>query len=427
MKIGNFAASIIKRISDNFNRTTSGSLGSTDTGQPWNATRGVWFANGTLAQSTDAASSNPIASIPFRSSATLSADVNGGGAGLAFWVTDANNWWASYPNYVEVSNTVFTCDQSQVTNTSNPPSASCCSNVTTIPGGFVCDAGFTSSTNSAIFCQITATGGGGSACNQGYQTQTSTSGFCGGYTTNPGSTVCNQNYASGLATTSSCCAAATSTTTYSCPSGGTLSGTQCNVPQRTVSPYGTNLTNIQSCQNQGGTYSSANGGTCVFPAYSYTATSNTTYACFTGNTVTPTTYSGYTAYTYYPVIYYGYTSQTQQPTQYSCFTANSSVTVFTYNTQIKMISSVSGNIVTESSTNIVVGSSAISPVRSLKVVTDNGQITTTAYSNAGLVNQLGSPSVYTPSSPVQAIPVGIIKTTSDHNQGDTLDNFEATL
>lgn len=424
MKIGNFAASIIKRISDNFNRTTSGSLGSATTGQPWDATRGVWFANGTLAQSTDAASSNPIASIPFRSSATLSADVNGGGVGLAFWVTDADNWWASYPNYVQVSNTVFTCDQSKVTNTSNPPSASCCSDVATIPGGFVCDAGYTSSTNSAIFCQITSTGGGGSACNQGYQTQTSTSGFCSGYSTNPGSSTCNQNYATGLTNTSSCCSTASSATSYSCPQGGSYNqnGTCTRASYSTY--VGTTSTAAIACVNNGGSYS---GGYCTYPAYTYAATATTYYACYTGYTTTPTTYSGYTAYTYYPVVYYGYTSQTQQPTQYSCFTANSSVTVFTYNTQIKMISSVSGNIVTESSTNIVVESPTISPVRSLKVVTDNGQITTTAYSSAGLVNPLGSPSVYTPSSPVQAIPVGIIKTTSDHNQGETLDNFEANL
>lgn len=423
MKIGTFASSIVKRIIDNFNRVTVGSLGTATSGQTWDATRGVWFANGTKAQSTDAANTNPIATIPFGSSAVLSADITGGGVGLSYWVTDSNNWWSSFVDYVENANVVFTCNLGQVTNTSNPPSPSCCSTVTTTPGGQVCDAGYTSSTNSAIFCSITGTSGGGSVCNQGYQTQTSTSGFCAGYSTNPGSSVCNANYASGLSSTSSCCSGASSTTTYSCPSGGTLSGTTCNVAGQSV--YQGTSGQPGRCQGEGGTYQGS--GICYFPGYSYGATGTTTYACYTQYTTTPTTYSGYTSYSYPPVVYYGYTSYTQQPTQYSCFTQNSSVTVYTYNTQIKMISSVSGNVVTESSTNIVVDAPSVSPAQSLKVVTNNGQVTTTAYSDTGLQNQLGNPLVVTPVNPAQAAPVGIIKTQATYNQGDTLDNFEATI
>lgn len=424
MKIGVFASSIAKRIFDNFNRTTSGSLGTATTGQTWVASRGVWFANGTLAQSTDAAATSPIATIPFASAATISADINGGGVGLSYWLTDANNWWASVPNYLQNTNIVNVCNATPVTNASNPPSGSCCSTVTSTPGGQVCNAGFTSSTNAAIFCDITGQTGGNTVCDQNYQTLTTTSSFCGSYTTNPGSSVCNQNYATGLSNTSPCCSGATPTTTYSCPSGGSLSGTTCNVAPYSInySAFGSSAAAI--CAADGGTYVAPN---CNFPGSSYSATATTTYACYTAYSTTPTTYSGYTSTSVVPITYSGYTSYTTQPTQYSCFTSTTPTTVTTYTTQIKMLSSISGTIVTESSSNIVTDSSTLSPVQSLKVVMNNGTVTTTAYSSPGLVAQLGSPLVVTPAIPSTAPSVGIIKTTSNFNQGETLDNFEATI
>jgi hypothetical protein len=89
---------IVTTITDTFTRTTSGSLGTSDSGTLWNALRGVWSANGSQATSADTESTYPIASATFAADATLSADVSGG-TGLAFWITDANNWWAAYPNY----------------------------------------------------------------------------------------------------------------------------------------------------------------------------------------------------------------------------------------------------------------------------------------------------------------------------------------
>lgn len=84
----------IASITDNFNRTTSGSLGTATSGQTWSATRGTWSANGTQATSTDTASTYPLASIPFKQDVTVSGSVVEG-TGVAFWVTDANNWYAT--------------------------------------------------------------------------------------------------------------------------------------------------------------------------------------------------------------------------------------------------------------------------------------------------------------------------------------------
>lgn len=61
--LGIIASSIQKAFStfsDTFNRTTSGSLGTSSSGGLWKALKGVFFANGNAAKSDDAATSYPI-------------------------------------------------------------------------------------------------------------------------------------------------------------------------------------------------------------------------------------------------------------------------------------------------------------------------------------------------------------------------------
>jgi len=90
---GIVASAIAKKILDTFSRTTSGSLGSANTGQVWTATKGTWSANGSQATSADAATNYSIASIPFSSTTTVSASMVEG-TGISYWVSDANNWYA---------------------------------------------------------------------------------------------------------------------------------------------------------------------------------------------------------------------------------------------------------------------------------------------------------------------------------------------
>lgn len=105
-----FLASSVKRIvTDIFNRTTSGSLGTSNTGQIWSNLRGVWYADGTQAKSDTAASSYPIASIDVGSpNAVTSASVTSG-TGVAFWLTDSGNWWAS-TSYNTSSSYTYSCN-----------------------------------------------------------------------------------------------------------------------------------------------------------------------------------------------------------------------------------------------------------------------------------------------------------------------------
>lgn len=379
--LGIFASNVLRTIQDFFARTTTGSLGVANTGQTWIGTRGTWFANGSAAQSNDAANTYPIASLSFSPNAVMKADTTGG-TGLAFWVSDANNWWGAYPFYS--SSTVIDS---------------------------VCNAGYGTFSSTAPCCGPATTNPGGSVCNAGYGTFSSTAPCCGSATTNPGSTVCNAGYSTGLSNTSSCCATATPTTTYSCPSGGTLSGTTCNIPASSVNYlaiFGASA--AAQCAADGGSYSSPN---CNFPASSYPASSSTTYACYTSTTTTPTTYSCYTSYT-------------TAPTTYSCYTSYTTTSTTTYTTSIRVISSVSGSVVTESTTSLTSNTSAFTNVGSMEVSTINDTIVAKGYASPAQVTQLGSTITRNPTSPNKGAAVGIIKAPTDSNQGSTLDTYSAT-
>ena len=59
--LGIIASGVLKKITDTFTRTVSGSLGTANTGQVWTALRGTWFANGSVAQSSNTATDYAIA------------------------------------------------------------------------------------------------------------------------------------------------------------------------------------------------------------------------------------------------------------------------------------------------------------------------------------------------------------------------------
>ena len=100
-----FKASFI----DPFNRTTSAtSLGSPDGVQTWSNIRGAWGIVNNKATANSAASTYPISTITFDSAdVTIAQDGVTNGVGAAFWVTDANNWWATTTNVVESYQTAY--------------------------------------------------------------------------------------------------------------------------------------------------------------------------------------------------------------------------------------------------------------------------------------------------------------------------------
>ena len=433
----------LKNISDLFTRT-AGSLGISTSGHTWTALRGTWTTNGTQATSSDSASTYPIGSIPFQANITTSADVSGG-VGLAFWTTDANNWWASYPTYIQ--NTINTCNTGYVSNTSNPPSGSCCSGVNSVAGSSTCNGTYVSNTSnppSGSCCSGVGSAAGSTNCDADYRTLTSPA-FCGGYTTNPGGTTCTGSTVSCTDSSNTCSPGGCGTVSSSGGTTCTGSTVQCVDTSNTCSPGGCGTISSSqvtsfSCPNPaypylcpgqtcnelpgcGGASISATAGTTT-----YTRTQNTDVTSYTRtqatNVTTSTTYSGYIATSTSPTTYNCYTSYTTGPTTYNCYT--STTASYTYDTRIVVVSSVSGSVVTDSTTTLVSGAGSLSPVNSLKVATSGDQITTTAYSSAGLVSQLGSPVVRTPTTPTKGPSVGIIKGPSTYNQGSTIDNYSTT-
>ena len=94
-RVEGFLSSIKSRIYDNFARVTSGTLGTATTGQTWTSNNGVWTANNGIATTATIASSYPNATISFKTNATISAQSVGQGAGVVFWQSGANDWWAA--------------------------------------------------------------------------------------------------------------------------------------------------------------------------------------------------------------------------------------------------------------------------------------------------------------------------------------------
>lgn len=266
------------KIQDAFNRiSTVTGLGTSDSGQVWNATRGNWRISGSnTAIADDAASTYPIASINLGNTDVKVQTDTTGGVGPVFWLTDSGSWWAVYPKYT--SSTQTFCNQNQVTNTSNPPSGSCCGSVTSSTSS-VCDQNLVSSGSNPP----------SNSC-------------CSGVST---STVCNQNAVSAL--TSSFASSSAFSNAYGCCSGVSISGggTACtggfaqspsNPPAGNccTTPQPTTVTNY-SCSGS----SSCTGAGCTpagcgpSPCGGINESSETTYSCSgsascTGAGCTPT-------------------------------------------------------------------------------------------------------------------------------------------
>lgn len=106
----------LKAFVDSFTRTNNASslAGSTSPTNKWITYRGTWGISSNRANSATAASSYPMAAIK-TGAKTAKIKVTNGistrcGYGVAFWVTDANNWYGLYSDrtYQQTSAT-FTC------------------------------------------------------------------------------------------------------------------------------------------------------------------------------------------------------------------------------------------------------------------------------------------------------------------------------
>ena len=111
---GRFGKNLLLIVVDTFGRTVSGLIGTSSDGKAvWNSLRGTWAANGSSAAIASAAANRNLSTIELDGSniTNLQADVGtSGGVGLAFWVTDANSYYALYPTYSTSTTTTYPCN-----------------------------------------------------------------------------------------------------------------------------------------------------------------------------------------------------------------------------------------------------------------------------------------------------------------------------
>ena len=395
-------------ITDTFSRS-DGSLGTSSSGHLWSVLRGTWAISSSKATSSTAGSSYPLASVDVEAkNVIVSADITDGGPGVAFWVTDANSWWASSVNYRTTSG----C---------------------TGPGGNASSGGGDcGSYTNPTYAPTTCTGAGGNSSSGG--------GNCG--------TLVPATYAP---------------TTCTGPGGNSTSGGgNCGtlVPAETITTCGT-LGAVGNCNYEeafypfskvkvcpaGKTYVPAQGDCCelvlvggsiipincggVTEECNGPKTYNLTIGCgpligagYRGTNVTTTTQAYYTGsleggQQLTQAYYTGSLQGGQQLTQ--GYYAGSTQT--TYYTDLKIYSSVSGTITTAATSTLNSNVSGYSEANSIKVTTNGESISAQAFSSAGLSSQLGSTLTHNASGANRGTKTGIIKTPSDANAGSVLDNF----
>lgn len=356
--------SILSRITDSFNRT-DGSLGSADTGQAWSATRGTWTISTNKATSSDAGSTYPLAAVETGAqNVIVSADITDGGPGVAFWVTDANSWWASSVNYSSSTAQAYYTGSTVATGSTSscsggPVSGACSPGCGTTIAGTACSwsqTGSASGSPATVTNQCT----GGSVSNV--------------ISSTPGSNI------------------------YTCPGGCYYSAF------------------FDTC------FSSFDDSGCGAPTVTQ---GSTTYTVYTGSSYSPATSTSCSQSTVTTTTY-GCAGPGGNSTtgggDCGTYVAGGGTT---YLTELKLYKNVSGTISTVQTTEINSNSSAFVEANSIKASTSGDNITITAYQSSGLSSAFATTLTNTPTTPLKGTKAGIIKTPSSTNAGSLIDNFSA--
>lgn len=389
-------------ITDDFNRADASSLGTVSNGvTSWTNTRGTWaiVSNAAVGSGT-----TPLASVtnPLQSSNyELKLDLpSGSGSGLAFWVTDADNWYGVVSG--ATSTTTYSCPNGGTlsgTTCSGASTYAASSSTVTVsdPMYYSCPSG---GSLSGTTCYTTSTYGAQLNCSGPYSYNPGGSSFQyvgpANYTETyvhgaPGCTNCSY----------SCDASRCYIQSWSCPSGQTKINYDCYATVTT--PAGCN--------------SGSQGTPCGSGCYNYS------YSCPSGGTLsgsTCTVNGSYSAQANYP---------THQETTYSCNSGDSlngttcthpfsyeatGTTVYDY--FYKVVRMAAGTLST------LAQHTTPSRVASLKVSTSNSSITAVAYTGAAQTGTVITNS-YTATSPALTAVAGIVAVGAGYQSSNTVDNF----
>ena len=206
----------LSRFTDTFTAANSASALPAPSATPWEATRGTWGITSNKAYAVTTPSSYAVAVVDAKTEdvrVKSTTDNTHAGVGVSFWVTDANNWWGAHSKKVSTTGTPYTC-----------------------PSG---------GTLSGSNCNYTY-GATGTPSQQFYF-------YCpGGYTYH--GICCLLNGHEWVGCMGASAAPGPVTVSYSCPSGGSLSGTTC------YASYAASLTTyyvhtLETVKNTAGTIS----------------------------------------------------------------------------------------------------------------------------------------------------------------------------
>ena len=399
-------------ITDTFSRS-DGSLGTSSSGHLWSVLRGTWAISSSKATSATAGSSYPLASVDVEAkNVIVSADITDGGPGVAFWITDANSWWASSVNYRTTSG----CTGAGGNSSSGGGDCGSYTNPTYAPTTCTGAGGNSSSGGGncgnlipATFAPTTCTGPGGNSSSGG--------GNCGTLTPATTTTQCLTKAQGAVGDCNFVQAQWPLSKVTTCPAGKTYipaQGDCCEVGIVGGTYIYFNCGGVTTpCNGPSVVYTDPNGcGPTFVPGY---------YAGQNTEVTTQAYYSGslqggeQTGQAYYTGSLQGGGQLTQG------YYAGSTQT--TYHTDLKIYSSVSGTITTAATSTLNSNVSGYSEANSIKVTTNGESISAQAFSSAGLSSQLGSTLTHTASGANRGTKTGIIKTPSDANAGSLLDNF----
>lgn len=367
-----------KAITDSFSRVTTGSLGTSDSGNLWTNLRGYWYGNGSSAQSDDAASnyslsvvSDPLPDQPLQVSANTS---SGSGCGIAFWTSDAGSWFATIP-------VAYSASESYSYNTC--VASSCC---------YV--AGYVPNTCVANNC-CTVSGGTPNTC--------VADNCCGAYF------VCHSDGCCSLGPGTPPHCIASSCCSTSC-SGGYYLGSL-------FIPY-TCVCVSNSCCIYGG----ASVGPCIADYCCTQSLVCVSSNCCYGDPGTPSTCQSSSCCSGSPGSP-GYCVGSG-----CCYGGSASGTRTRYYWALRLLKSISGVVTNLGDTQITNSLSNSNPIAAIGVALSGSTFVSTAYSDTALTSPIGSAVSYTNTSgDPQGPNVGIIKAPTDINQSSTIDDFKAKL
>jgi conjugal transfer mating pair stabilization protein TraN len=259
-------------LRDTFTRTTSGNLGTSESFFSWSSLFGTWFANGSQAQSNNAVSSGTAGALSYLDIGTTEAVTSVGvttGTGPAFWITEAGSWWGAVTTS-DQTDTTYTYPCNCVCNGHNQTTCNTCTNPAF--GTYSCPTTYPATGTTSPVLQgnatlVTTTIDQGAA-NPVYSSQKQGNAtLVNGPLTYAGAATANYSEETvgpaNATVTTTYSYSGSSTLSYSCPSGQTVSGTRCYTSTQSIAisscfqTYGSGVVNSsQSCTS---CYATVNG------------------------------------------------------------------------------------------------------------------------------------------------------------------------